>query len=59
MLWVGDGIVFCTKIYTNLVQWVGDGAEGVSLACETLLSAKALKTLDLWIQISKVSTCTI
>ncbi|XP_031271750.1 anthranilate phosphoribosyltransferase, chloroplastic-like isoform X2 [Pistacia vera] len=29
-------------------------AERVSLACETLLSGKALKTLDLWIQISKV-----
>ncbi|KAJ0094600.1 hypothetical protein Patl1_15466 [Pistacia atlantica] len=31
-------------------------AERVSLACETLLSGKALKTLDLWIQISKVRT---
>ncbi|KAJ0043467.1 hypothetical protein Pint_17795 [Pistacia integerrima] len=28
-------------------------AEGVCLACETLLSGKALKTLDLWIEISK------
>ncbi|KAJ0043469.1 hypothetical protein Pint_17797 [Pistacia integerrima] len=53
--WITIGQILNAATALLVSSHVSNLVEGVSLACETL----ALKILDLWIEISRVSTSTI